>query len=215
MKAAIVFVGGVVGGRRRYGRQRECPRGDGDQRPQSYSPVGHCNNRRTPPASGSRGRGRWRQSQSVRAALSRHRAWSPGRRIGRGRRGRQARHLRCQMTRWRQGAPAPVGRQVRLRPRGRSRRSAVLPSRSWPRRGTTDSTQCAHYPALMCNLYSLTKGQATVRDLFRVQASRCIVPATSFCEYADTKPRIAGVQKFPAKAWCSPRTEVPLVIPAA
>jgi putative SOS response-associated peptidase YedK len=108
----------------------------------------------------------------------------------------------------------------------------------------------------MCNLYSLTKGQAAIRDLFRTrndrsgnlplfpgifpdqmapiirrgedgerelvmarwgmpgppqfggqpvtnirnlgsphwrrwlgQASRCIVPATSFCEYADTKPR--------------------------
>jgi putative SOS response-associated peptidase YedK len=108
----------------------------------------------------------------------------------------------------------------------------------------------------MCNLYSLTKGQAAIRDLFRArndrtgnlplfpsifpdqmapivrrgadgarelvvarwgmpgppqfggqpvtnirnvksphwqrwlgQASRCIVPATSFCEYADTKPR--------------------------
>ena len=108
----------------------------------------------------------------------------------------------------------------------------------------------------MCNLYSLTKGQAAIRDLFRAKydragnlplfpaifpdqlapivrvgaddvresrhgrwgmpgppqfggapitnirnvksahwrrwlgpASRCIVPATSFCEYADTKPR--------------------------
>jgi putative SOS response-associated peptidase YedK len=119
-----------------------------------------------------------------------------------------------------------------------------------------DSTRCARYPAPMCNLYSLTKGQSAIRDLFRArndrtgnlplfpgiftdqmapivrrgadgereivmarwgmpgppqfggqsitnirsvssphwrrrlgQASRCIVPATSFCEYADTKPR--------------------------
>jgi putative SOS response-associated peptidase YedK len=114
----------------------------------------------------------------------------------------------------------------------------------------------AGYPAHMCNLYSLTKGQSAIRDLFSArndrtgnlplfpaifpdqmapivrrgvagerelvmarwgmpgppqfggqpvtnirniasphwrrwlgQASRCIVPATSFCEYADTKPR--------------------------
>jgi putative SOS response-associated peptidase YedK len=119
-----------------------------------------------------------------------------------------------------------------------------------------DSTRSALYPALMCNLYSLTKGQSAIRDLFCArndrtgnlplfpaifpdqmapivrrgpdgerelvmarwgmpgppqfggqpvtnirniasphwrrwlgQASRCIVPATSFCEYADTKPR--------------------------
>jgi putative SOS response-associated peptidase YedK len=119
-----------------------------------------------------------------------------------------------------------------------------------------DSTQLARYPEPMCNLYSLTKGQAAIRDLFRARndrtgnlplfpgifpdqmapivrrgadgerelvmarwgmpgppqyggqpvtnirnvssphwrgwlgkASRCIVPATSFCEYADTKPR--------------------------
>jgi putative SOS response-associated peptidase YedK len=99
----------------------------------------------------------------------------------------------------------------------------------------------------MCNLYSLTKGQAAIRDLFRPRHDRtgnlpllpgifpdqtapivrtdidgerelvmarggmpvtnirnldsphwrgwlgrrncCLVPATSFCEYADTKPR--------------------------
>jgi putative SOS response-associated peptidase YedK len=94
----------------------------------------------------------------------------------------------------------------------------------------------------MCNLYSLTKGQAAIRDLFRARhdrcgnlplfpgifpdqmaaivrtdadgerelvmarcgmpgpssphwrgwlsaRNRCVVPATSFCEYADTKPR--------------------------
>jgi putative SOS response-associated peptidase YedK len=72
----------------------------------------------------------------------------------------------------------------------------------------------------MCNLCSLTKGQAAIRDWFRAPHDRtanlplfpaifpdqmapiirrgpngerelvmCVVPATSFCEYADTKPR--------------------------
>ena len=30
-----------------------------------------------------------------------------------------------------------------------------------------NSTRSARYPALMCNLYSLTKGQSAIRDLFR------------------------------------------------
>ena len=53
----------------------------------------------------------------------------------------------------------------------------------------------------MCNLYSVTKGQAAIRDLFTVTHDRAgnlpslpaIFPdqmaAIAFCEYADTKPR--------------------------
>jgi putative SOS response-associated peptidase YedK len=117
------------------------------------------------------------------------------------------------------------------------------------------SVKLLHSSAAMCNLYSVTKGQSAIRDLFRVsrdrtgnlpplpaifpdqmapivraagegrelvmarwgmpgppqfggrpvtnirnvtsphwrrwlgRASRCVVPATSFCEYADTKPK--------------------------
>jgi hypothetical protein len=35
-----------------------------------------------------------------------------------------------------------------------------------------DSARRARYPAHMCNLYSLTKGQAAIRDLFRVSSDR-------------------------------------------
>jgi hypothetical protein len=35
-----------------------------------------------------------------------------------------------------------------------------------------DATQRARYPATMCNLYSLTKGQAAIRDLFRAPSDR-------------------------------------------
>jgi hypothetical protein len=82
---------------------------------------------------------------------------------------RLSRTRRLSVTRW----PRRGGRRrLTLRQGRRDGGERGCGDRDRDHRLKMDSTRRARYPAPMCNLYSLTKGQAAIRDLFRARNDR-------------------------------------------